>query len=50
MHEILPARNPARIEDIWMTPKELDVMVDAKTGFIVNALLKGRVLGNDGMI
>jgi predicted nucleotidyltransferase len=45
--DILPSfPKPARIQDIWMTPEELDDMVIAKTEFVVDALLEGRVNGN----
>jgi len=43
-----PFRKPARIQDIWMTPEELEDMTIAKTGFLVDALLEGRVLRDDG--
>lgn len=43
-----PFRKPARIQDIWMTPEELQEMVIAKTMFVVDALLEGRVLQDDG--
>ncbi len=45
-----PFRKPARIQDIWMTPEELEDMVIAKTGFLVDALLEGRVLQDDGTV
>lgn len=41
---------PTRIEDIWMTPDELIEMVDAKTGFVVDALLEGTILLDDGTV
>lgn len=43
-----PFFKPARIQDIWMTPEELEDMVIAKTGFLVDALLEGRFLKDDG--
>lgn len=43
-HEILSTSKPARIEDIWIILEELDKMVDAKTGFVVDALLEGKVM------
>ncbi|MGV8175945.1 MAG: nucleotidyltransferase domain-containing protein [Methanothrix sp.] len=43
-----PFPKPARIQDIWMTPEELEDMVIAKTLFVVDALLEGRVLQDDG--
>jgi len=43
-------KKPSRIEDIWMTPDELIEMVDAKTGFVVDALLEGKILLDDGTI
>ena len=46
--ELPPFRSPARIQDIWMTPEELEDMVIAKTGFVVDALLEGKVLFDDG--
>lgn len=45
-----PFFKPARIQDIWMTPEELEDMVIAKTGFLVDALLEGRVLQDDGTV
>lgn len=45
-----PFLKPARIQDIWMTPEELEDMVIAKTGFLVDALLEGRVLRDDGTV
>lgn len=39
-----PFPKPARIQEIWMTPEEMEDMVIAKTGFLVDALLEGRVL------
>ncbi|MEA3325477.1 MAG: hypothetical protein U9Q37_10195 [Euryarchaeota archaeon] len=39
-----------RIEDIRTTPDELIEMVDAKTGFVVDALLEGKILLDDGTI
>ena len=46
--ELPPFRSLARIQDIWMTPEELGDMVIAKTGFVVDALLEGKVLLDDG--
>lgn len=46
--ELPPFRSPARIQDIWMTPEELEDMVIAKTGFVVDALLEGKLLFDDG--
>jgi len=40
----------ARIQDIWMTPEELEDMVIAKTGFLVDTLLEGRLLRDDGTV
>jgi Nucleotidyltransferase domain. len=48
--DLLPARKPARIDDIWMTPEELEEMVDAKTGFVMDALMVGEVLLDDGTV
>ena len=48
--DLLPARKPARIDDIWMTPEELEEMVDAKTGFLMDALMEGVVLLDDGTV
>ena len=48
--DLLPARKPARIDDIWMTPEELEEMVDAKTGFVMDALMEGEVLLDDGTV
>jgi predicted nucleotidyltransferase len=45
-----PFRKPARIQDIWMTPEELDDMVIAKTGFVMDALLEGRMLQDNGTV
>jgi uncharacterized protein len=45
-----PFPKPARIQDIWMTPEELEDMVIAKTLFVVDALLEGRVLQDDGTV
>ncbi len=39
--DFVTVKKPSRIEDIWMTPDELAEMVDAKTGFVVDALLEG---------
>jgi len=41
-YDFIRVEKPSRIEDIWMTPDELIEMVDAKTGFVVDALLRGR--------
>ncbi len=49
-HTLPPFRKPSRIQDIWMTPEELEEMVVAKTGFVVDALLEGRVLQDDGTV
>lgn len=49
-YDLLPARKPARIDDIWMTPEELEEMVDAKTGFVMDALMEGEVLLDDGTV
>lgn len=46
----ITVKKPYRIEDIWMTPEELIEMVDAKTGFVVDALLEGRILLDDGTV
>lgn len=46
--ELPPFRSPARIQDIWMTPEELVDMVIAKTGFVFDAFLEGRMLLDDG--
>lgn len=46
----ITAKKPSRIEDIWMTPDELIEMVDAKTGFVVDALLEGKILLDDGTV
>ena len=46
----ITVKKPSRIEDIWMTPDELIEMVDAKTGFVVDALLEGKILLDDGTI
>ena len=43
-------KKPARLEAIWMTPEELSGMVDAKTGFVMDALLEGIFLKDDGTI
>ena len=48
--DLFPARKPARIDDIWMTPEELEEMVDAKTGFVMDALMEGEVLLDDGTV
>ena len=48
--ELPPFRSLARIQDIWMTPEELEDMVIAKTGFVVDALLEGKVLLDDGTV
>lgn len=45
-----PFRKPARIQDIWMTPEELEDMVIAKTLFVMDALLEGHVLQDDGTV
>lgn len=45
-----PFPKPARIQDIWLTPEELEDMIIAKTGFLVDALLEGRVLLDDGTV
>ncbi len=47
--DLPPFRKPARIQDIRMTPAELEDMVVAKTGFVVDALLEGKVLQDDGI-
>ena len=49
-YDLLPARKPARIDDIWMTPEELEEMVDAKTGFVMDALMEGSVLLDNGTV
>jgi hypothetical protein len=49
-YDFIRVEKPSRIEDIWMTPDELIEMVDAKTGFVVDALLEGRILLDDGTI
>ena len=49
-YDFVSVEKPSRIEDIWMTPDELIGMVDAKTGFVVDALLEGRILLDDGTI
>jgi len=49
-YDFIRVEKPSRIEDIWMTPDELIEMVDAKTGFVVDALLDGRILLDDGAI
>lgn len=49
-YRLPPFRKPARIQDIWMTPEELYEMVDAKTGFVVDALLEGKALQDDGTV
>ena len=46
----ITVKKPSRIEDIWMTPDELIEMVDAKTGFVVDALLEGKILLDDGTV
>lgn len=43
-------KKPSRLEAVWMTPEELTGMVDAKTGFVVDALLEGKILRDDGTI
>jgi hypothetical protein len=43
-----PFPKPSRIQDIWMTPEELEDMGQAKTAFVVDALLEGRVLLDGG--
>lgn len=43
-------KKPSRLEAVWMTPEELTGMVDAKTGFVVDALLEGKVLKDDGTV
>ncbi len=43
-----PFPKPARIQDIWMTREVLENMTIAKTGFLVDALLEGRMLQDDG--
>jgi predicted nucleotidyltransferase len=48
--QLPPFPKPARIQDIWMTPEELEDMVIAKTLFVVDALLEGRVLQDDGTV
>lgn len=45
-----PFKKPSRIQDIWMTPEELEDMGQAKTLFVVDALLEGRVLQDDGTV
>jgi len=38
MRDVLPPfSKPARIQDIWMTPEELEDMVIAKTGFLMRS-------------
>ena len=49
-YDFITVKKPSRIEDIWMTPDELVEMVDAKTGFVMDALLEGRILLDDGTI
>ncbi len=49
-YDFIRVEKPSRIEDIWMTPEELVEMVDAKTGFVVDALLEGKILLDDGTI
>ena len=49
-YNFVTVKKPSRIEDIWMTPDELIEMVDAKTGFVVDALLEGRILLDDGTV
>jgi len=49
-YNVVTVKKPSRIEAIWMTPEELVEMVDAKTGFVVDALLEGKVLLDDGTI
>lgn len=41
-------KKPSRIEAIWLTPDELNGMVEAKTGFVLDALLYGKFLFDDG--
>ena len=43
-------KKPSRLEAIWMTPEQLSGMVDAKTGFVMDALLEGIFLKDDGTI
>jgi len=49
-YDFITVKKPSRIEDIWMTPDELIEMVDAKTGFVVDALLEGKILLDDGTV
>ncbi len=49
-YDFITIKKPSRIEDIWMTPDELIEMVDAKTGFVVDALLEGKILLDDGTV
>ena len=43
-------KKPSRIEAIWMTPNELNGMVEAKTGFVLDALIYGKILYDDGTV
>lgn len=48
--EYVRVKKSPRIQAIWVTPQELDEMIDAKTGFIVDSLLEGNFLYDDGTI
>lgn len=48
--DFIKIKKPSKLEAVWMTPEELTGMVDAKTGFVVDALLEGKFLKDDGTV
>ncbi|MCE8422609.1 MAG: hypothetical protein J5U16_01595 [Candidatus Methanoperedens sp.] len=49
-YDFVRIKKPARLEAIWMTSRELNEMVEVKTGFVMDALLEGKFLIDDGTL